>query len=130
MMSIKNYIKKALGITSLENEIANIKRENKQIKDRLFSIQRRTEEVYEDNRVILRHIKFINSQFSVVSDIQHSKYEPSVVIIFHRGTSEIVKTYTFDNGTVEQIYSMLEGFGRDNNRIDKPRGFPNPRWRY
>ena len=129
-MNIKNYIKKALGITSLENEITNLKRENEQIKDKLYTIRSRVEEVFNDNHVILRHIKFINSQFLVVSDIDFSNYNPSVVLIFNRGSEEIVKTYTFNNHTLEDIYRMLEGFGKEVNRIDKPRGYPSPRYRY
>lgn len=130
MMSIKNYIKKAFGITSLESEISKLKRENEQIKDRLFAIHRISEEISQDNRVVLRHVKLLNSQFSVVSDINNPKYEPSVVLIFHRGAQEIVKTYTFNNHTLEDIHRMLEGFGQDNNRIDQPIGFPRPRFRY
>lgn len=129
-MNIKNYIKKALGITSLENEITRVKRENEDIKDKLFSVRRMNEEVMQDNRVILRHVNFLNSQFSVASDLHPSKYEPSVVLIFHRGAQEIVKTYTFNNHTLEDIHRILEGFGKDNNRIDQPRGFPYPRYRY
>lgn len=98
MMNIKNYIKEAFGITSLESEISKLKLENEQIKDRLFAIHRISEEISQDNRVILRHVKLLNSQFSVVSDISDPKYEPSVVLIFHRGAQEIVKTYTFNNG--------------------------------
>jgi hypothetical protein len=130
IMNIKNYIKKALGITSLESKIAELNHTNEQIKERLFSVRRSNEEISEDNRVILRHVKLLNSQFSVVSDINPRGYEPSVVLIFHRGAQEIVKSYNFNNHTLEDIHRMLEGFGRENNRIDQPRGFPSPRYRY
>ena len=129
-IKIKNYIKDVLGITALENKIKSLEKTNEEIKDRLFSLRRRCEEVTEDNRLVLRHVNTLNSQFSVVSDLNNPKYEPSVVIVFRRGNEEIVKSYVFHNNTLEHIHRFLEGFGKDNNRIDQPRGFPRPRFRY
>ncbi|PXY44503.1 hypothetical protein [Flavobacterium hydrophilum] len=127
---IRQYFKSVLGITKLENEISLLKRKNNSIVDKLETHSRWLNEMNSDNKLILSHIKFLNSQFSVISDINHPKYEPSVVIILRRGSEEIVKTYTFNNRTVEEIHRFLEGFGKENNRYDQPRGYPSPRWRY
>lgn len=130
IINLKQYIKGVLGITRLENEIQQLKHKNNSILNKLETHSRWLEGMNLDNQLILRHIKFINSSFLVVSDINNSKYDPSVVLILHRGSEEIVKTYTFNDRTVEEIHRMLEGFGKDNNRIDQPRGFRQPRWRY
>jgi hypothetical protein len=136
MKIIKNYFKKVLGISALENILEKLKNQNSllqsdnnNLKNKLNFLMDSTGEIHQDNKLILHHIKFINSQFSVVSDI-NMKYEPSVVLIMKRGFEDVVKTYQFNNQTLEEIYRMLEGFGRNNNRIDKPRGFPGPRFRY
>lgn len=137
---LKLYIKKLLGITQLENqvnritklenEVNRLERINYSLADKLDSNCRWLGEITQDNQLILRHIKMINSQFFVAADINNPKHAPSIVLILHRGKEEIVKSYTFDNGTVEQVHSMLEGFGKQNTRYDQPRGFPSPRWRY
>ena len=134
MNRIIRYFKRVFGIDLLENKTAEQERRIKklefQFKEEYDQVSRILKGVMEDNRVILRHVNFLNSQFLVASDICNSKYDPSVVIIMHRGKQEIVKTYTFLNETVEEIYRILEGFGRENNSIDKPRSFPGPRFRY
>ncbi len=134
---ILSYIKSKLGITDLEDSLLNqkldndkLQRENKEIKLKLEQVRDMNDKNFKDNELILRHIRFINSQFSVSSDISPSGYEPSVVIIMQKGKEEVVKTYRFNGGTMEELYSILEGFGRDNNRIDKPRHMPSPGFRY
>lgn len=134
---LKLYIKNLLGITKLQSELHLIKSEihllknkDKSIVDKLEMHYRWLDGINADNKLILRHIKLINSQFYVAADINHPRHAPSVVLILHRGKEEIVKSYTFDNVTVEHIHSMLEGFGKHNTHIDQPRGFPGPRWRY
>lgn len=132
-----SYIKSKLGITDLEKSLSEekiestrLRRENKEIKRKLEQVRDFNEKVRNENDVILKHVRFINSQFSVSSDISPTPYEPSVVIIMQKGNKEVVKTYHFNGGTLDEIYSILEGFGRDSNRIDKPRGLPGPRFRY
>jgi len=136
MKIIQNYFKKILGISDLKDRIEKLESENSLLKsdNNAYKIELRRLMDFSilnaaDNRLILHHIKFINSQFSVVSDI-NIKYDPSIVLIMKRGFENVVKTHQFNDKTVEEIYRMLEGFGKDNNRIDKPRGFPSPRWRY
>ncbi|MWB92966.1 hypothetical protein GON26_01200 [Flavobacterium sp. GA093] len=127
---ITNYIKDILGITKLENKIFLLENKNKSICYKLESHSRWLNESNSDYKLILGHVRFLNDQFFVASDINHSKHAPSVVLIMHRGKKEIVKSYTFNNKTVEEIHRMLEGFGKHNNHIDQPIGFPNPRFRY
>lgn len=127
---IKKWIKRSLGITALEQRIKWLEKQNEAIKDRLDLVHRHVERVNDDNRLVLNHIRFINTHFSVVADINPSGYEPSVVIVFMRNGQETVKSYCFENHTTEHIYRILEGFGKENVRVDKPRGFPRPRWRY
>ncbi|MDA6068014.1 hypothetical protein NJT12_00155 [Flavobacterium sp. AC] len=127
---IKLFIKGVLGITKLEDEVQQLKNKNNSIVDKIRTHSRWLEELNLDNKLILRHIKLINSQFYVAADINNPRHAPSIVLILHRGKEEIVKSYTFDNATVEQVHSMLEGFGKHNTSYDQPRGFPSPRWRY
>jgi len=127
---LKQYIKDVLGITRLETEISMLRNKNQSICDKLETHSRWLNEMNSDNKLILRHIKFINSEFFVMSDINNPKHQPSVVLILHRGSQEVIKTYTFNNRTVEEIHNFLEGFGKDNNFIDQPLGFRGPRYRY
>lgn len=130
MKKIKDYIKRILGIRELEIENSLLKNRLEKVIDKHEELFRMASEVTNDNRLILRHIKFLNSQFLVASDVNPAQYEPSVVLIFNRGAQEVVKSYTFNNHTVEEIHRFIEGFGKDNNYIDQPRGFPRPRFRY
>lgn len=127
---VKDYFKRILGITELENKVSNLQNRLEKVIDKHEELFRMASEVTLDNRVILRHIKLLNSQFYVASDIGYGNYEPTVILIFHRGKQEIVKSFTFENYTVEHIHTMLEGFGKENNHIDQPRGYPKPRFRY
>lgn len=127
---IKQYIKGVLGITKMENEIYLLKKKNSSIIEKLETHSRWLNEANTDYKLILGHIRFLNSQFFVTADINHPKHDPSIVLVFHRGSEQIIKTYYFNDRTVEEIHRMLEGFGKDNCRIDQPRGFRGPRWRY
>ena len=136
-MRIKNLIKRFFGISKLEQENLELRGELKRIEskmetitDRHRNLEKSCYDISGDNSTILKHVAFLNSNFSVASDISPSGYDPSVVLIMRKGQQDIVRTYEFNNGTVEEIYSILEGFGRDNNRIDKLRNFPGPKFRY
>lgn len=140
-MRIKNLIKRVLGISELEKENLELRLKLDKIEskfqskmevitDKHINLERTCHDISCDNSTILKHVNFLNSEFSVVSDISSSRYDPSIVLIMRRGQQEIVRTYEFNSGTVEEIYSILEGFGKDNNRIDKPRNFPGPKFRY
>lgn len=136
-MRIKNLIKRLFGIYKLEQEnlelrgeIKRIESKMKTITDRHSRLEKSCYDISDDNSTILKHVAFLNSNFSVASDISSSEYEPSVVLIMRKGQQDIVRTYEFNNRTVEEIYYILEGFGKDNNRIDKPRNFPGPKFRY
>lgn len=130
MKKLKDYIKRILGITELQIENRRLKNRIETIRDKHETLFRMASEISKDNSLILRHINFLNSQFLVASDINVGKYEPSVVLIFNRGAQEVVKSYTFNNHTLEHIHSILEGFGKENNHIDQQRGWPKPRFRY
>jgi len=130
MNKIVSFIKDKLGISQLEKRVADLESENKSILREFDNVRGVVGNVLEDNSLIKGHLRLINSEFSVSSDISSSEYEPSVVIIMKRGKQDIVKTYEFRDETVEEIYRMLEGFGRENNRIDKPRSIRGPRFRY
>lgn len=137
MTKIKSFIKNKLGITELEDKyqelIQDIHRAEaklRQVTERHSQLEKNCHDISCDNSTILRHVAFLNSEFSVASDISSSEYEPSVVLIMRKGQKDIVRTYEFNNRTVEEIYTILEGFGKDNNRIDKPRNFPGPKFRY
>ena len=137
MNKIISFIKNALGISQLENKISQLENKisdleskNKSISRELDNVRDVVENVLYDNSLIKGHLKFINKEFSVISDISPSGYDPSVVIIMKRGNQEIVKTYEFRDETMEGIYRMLEGFGEENNRIDRPMGTKGPNFRY
>ncbi|MFH6945135.1 hypothetical protein [Flavobacterium sp. FlaQc-50] len=130
LKKVKDYLKRILGISELEIKVLRLEKRLEKVIDKHDELFRMASEVTQDNRVILRHIKFINSHFFVASDIGFGKYEPTVVLIFYRGSQEIVKSFKFENHTVEHIHKMIEGFGKESNHVDQPRGFPKPRFRY
>jgi len=129
---IREYIKRVLGITKLEEELTFFKGNYEKVLTRFFQQERIIEEMMKDNRMIINQIKLINQDFSVAADI-NNKYETSVVLVMRKfkGKENVIKTYHFQDETVERIYSFLEGFGEDNVRIDSyNRRFPKPRFRY
>lgn len=130
MNKIVRYIKKALGITSLEIRIADLNNENQSIGKKLDEVRSISEFINTDNKLILSHIRFLNSQFFVSADIGDPKHQQNVMIVFKKGKEQIVKTYQFSNQTVEEIHRILEGFGIDNTVYDQPRGWPAPQFRY
>lgn len=130
MKKIKLFFKRILGITRLQNRINYLEREQNQILDKLRDLRNYTDHVNLDNGLILNHIRFLNENFFVGSDINPNKYGPSIVMVVKLGNQEIVKTYYFNDETTEGIYRMLEGFGKDRNKIDKPRHFRGPNYRY
>lgn len=137
MSKFKTFLKQKLGISDLETElekanskIKTLEKENQSTINRLREVSHLAGEVSKDNCIIRDHVKFLNSNFSVVSDISPSGYDPTVIIVMYKGKEEIVKTFQFNNETVEQVYRILEGFGKDRNRIDKPSSFPSPRFRF
>jgi len=137
MSKIVSYIKGKLGINQLEEKILNLESENKSLKlinktvlEKMEQVRSFNEMVSDDNSLIKSHLRLINSEFMVYSDINPSGYDPNVVLITKKGKQDIIKTYEFTNETVEEVYRILEGFGRENNRIDKPRSMRGPNFRY
>lgn len=136
MKRIVDYFKKILGITELEEKNKFLLDNYEKMLQRFFAQERLLESIQEDNRIIINHVKLINKDFSVAADINLSRSqrsEPSVVIVIRnfKGQENFVKTYSFDNRVMlEDIYNFLEGFSRDSVKIDKPRGFPNPKFRW
>lgn len=127
------WLKKVLGITQLENEVRRLHTVNEQVVERHRRLENLCGQLHNDNSIILNHVKMINKDFSVVADI-NIKYEPSVVIVMrkYQGQQDVVKTYTFRQETVEQVYRFLEGFGEENVRIDQGSGrrFKGPNFLY
>jgi hypothetical protein len=122
MKKLKNLVMKILGITELKLQFAQLKSSNKAIIERHRKLESICDSIMQDNRVILNHVKMINEDFSAVADINvsNSRYEPSVVIVMrkYQGQQDVVKTYNFSDGTMEHIFRFLEGFGKENVRID------------
>ena len=136
---MKKWLKKVLGITALELQVATLNSNNKMLQkncDALIERNSRLEglcnSIAEDNRIILNHVKLINKDFSVVADVSYSKYEPSIVLVMKRyqGLQDVVKTYTFKDETLLHIYHLLEGFGKDAVRLDKLKNTSGPNFRY
>lgn len=136
MKRIVNYFKKILGIIELEEKNKFLLDNYEKMLQRFFAQERLLKSVQADNRIIINHVKLINKDFSVAADINLSRSqrsEPSVVIVIRnfKGQENFVKTYSFDNRVMlEGIYNFLEGFSRDSVKIDKPRGLPNPKFRW
>ncbi|PXX96889.1 hypothetical protein DF185_19815 [Marinifilum breve] len=126
---IKAWIKLKLGVTSIENRLINQKTRIETLENHLRNLINIVAEVNDTNQTILSHVRFLNKEFCVAADVNF-KYEPSVLIIMKRGKEEIVKTYTFHPDEIMQLYQILEGFGRENTRIDKPRMSAGPRFKY
>lgn len=136
---MKKWLKRILGITALELQVAEINSNNKKLQkncdaliERNSKLENICKEISQDNRVILNHVKMINKDFSVVADVSFGQHEPTVVFVMRRynGLQNVVKTYTFRDEYLERIYQFLEGFGKDAVRVDKPRHFPGPEFRY
>jgi len=134
LQKLKIYLKQVLGINELETQLKKVcvksDQESKSINNRLNNLEALVNEDSKDNVILKNHVKFLNSNFSVVSDISPLGYDPSVVVIMKKGNEDVVKTFQFEKETLEEIYRILEGFGKDRNRIDKPRYFPNPSFRF
>jgi len=132
-----SYIKSKLGITQLEEKVKDLEIENKSLKSNNKDVLREVNKVrdvvgnvLEDNSLIKNHLRLINKDFMVYSDISPHVYDPNVVLVVKRGSQETMKSYRFDNDAIQEIYRMLEGFGEENNMIDKPRHMRGPKFRY
>ncbi len=130
MKKIKEFIKKRLGITRLQQTIVEQNLLIKILKSKVEQLRTRVSNVDEDNRLILHHLEFLNSQFLASADIGDPRRQPNVIIVLQKRGQNIVRTYELRETDLQHIYRILEGFGRNNVIIDKPFGCPNPKFRY
>jgi len=114
---MKNWVKKLLGIFELENIL------NEKI-NKLYNLY--DEEVI-TNKIILKHLERLNAEFLVSADINNPKIAPSVILVIPRKGLHEIKEYHFKVETLERVYEMLEGFGKNTKLlIDAPRHFYKP----
>lgn len=130
------FIKKLLGIDVLESRIESLSKENIRLNQLIDSERENNKKeskrvldslsnVHLDNKLVLRHLEFINKDFSVGADISGHNFDPSIVLVMRKGVDQkdnVIKYYTFDEPTTQNIYRMLEGFGKNNVRLDMPPG--------
>lgn len=130
---IKKYLEKLLGIDTLLVKIKTLETVNEQLKEGHRRLEIICGNIANDNSIILNHVKMINKDFSVVADVNTGPYEPTVVIVMrkYQGQQDVVKTYAFNDKTMEHVYHFLLGFGKENVRIDQgPRRFKGPDFLY
>lgn len=136
-MSIKSFLLKITGIGKWLDKIKQLEVEHKRLsilcdqmrqeRDRILS---NIDYVNADHKLILDHIKFLNSNFFVGADISAHISDPSVILVMKKGKENIIKTYYFHNEALKDIHHILEGFGKDNVIIDAGRFSPSPKYRY
>lgn len=130
MKKLIRKFKQYLGITKLQEEVSMLKKDSKAFNNEINRLRIELRSVREDNHLILGHINFLNSQFFVTADISPSKYDPSVILIIKRAGRQIIKSYVFNDRSMEEIHRILEGFGEINVKYDQPLGYNRPKFRY
>lgn len=133
MKKLKAYFKKILGITALENRVQFLESNYSIVIDLLSKQEKLVKSVQEDNRLIVEQYKMIMRDFSVAADVSFNHRDPSVVLVMrkmHGHKEDMVKLYSFDKATVEEINNFLSRFPQQNTMIDGPRGYPRPRHRF
>jgi hypothetical protein len=125
---IKGFIREALGIPS-SDEMRGIHKKLQYLEAENLALKREVAEIEQVNIIIQRHLKFLNDEFVVAADISGSKHDPSVVLILQKNGRKEIKTYNFKQGTMEEIYRFVEGFG-NSVQFDMPPNayFPKFRW--
>lgn len=122
---MRNWIKNLLGISALETLL------NKKTEE-VDKLQKLYEEEIKLKAVILKHLERLNDEFLVAADINPPQYAPSVILIIPRKGLKEIKEYYFKGDTLEEVYEIIEGFGRRTGGagLDIPKHLYYPRFKY
>lgn len=133
MKKIKEFILRWLGIDTI---LVRLKR----IDNTIGAYDRKLREnhsfmchINDDNKVILDHLKFLNSNFFAAADVAGTKHDCSSVVIIRKRThvKDEVVFYEIQTRDVDYVMNIMRGFGRKNTAIDSPMGWnPKPKSKF
>ncbi|MGV1019321.1 hypothetical protein ACTS9V_06715 [Empedobacter falsenii] len=135
MKKIKEFILRWLGIDTILVRLKRMDNLMEAYERKLRENHRFVSRINDDNKVILGHLEFINSNFFATADISgcSSKYSTNTIIIVRKNThgKDEISYYEIQTRDVNQVMDIIRGFGHKNTFLDTPKGFPiNPKFRY
>lgn len=118
---MKNWIKKKLfaflGINTLHKEL---KQENENLRNRLYSLEKMNERVIGESAVVRKENDLIMKQFNLSADINLHGREESWAVFSIKGKPEYVSFVSLGNREMREIHSFVSQFQRTNRTIDSP----------
>ena len=133
MKKIKQFILKWLCIDTILKRLSRMDNLMEAYERKLRENHRFVSHVNDDNKVILEHLKFLNSNFFAAADVAGTNHDCSSVVIIRTRThgKDDVVFYELQTRDITEVMHIMRGFGRKNTAIDSPRVWhPKPKFLY
>lgn len=122
MKKIKQFILKWLGIDTILVRLKRMDNLMEAYERKLRENHRFVSHINDENKVILEHLKFLNSNFFAAADVVDTGRDYNSVVIIRKRTNgkDDVVFYELQTRDTDHVMHIMRGFGRENTAFDTP----------